>query len=80
MQVHSDVRRLGSKSKPVVFVEVQPEAEEAQALVRTVDQQHQEMLDDALRGEKEREEEDHEWLLMCGDGDDPTRGRHLRTW
>lgn len=32
------------------------------------------MLDDALRGEKEREEEGHEWLLMCGDGDDLTRG------
>lgn len=37
-----------------MFVEIQPEAEEAQALVWTVYQQHQEMLDDALRGERER--------------------------
>lgn len=40
------------QTAPVVLVEVQPEAEEAQALVRAVDQQHQEVLDDALRAEE----------------------------
>lgn len=73
-------RQLGSKIKPVVLVEIQPEAEEAQALVWTVYQQHQEMLNDALRGEKKREEEDTEWLWTWGNGDDLTRGRRLRTW
>lgn len=41
-----------NQTAPVVLVEVQPEAEEAQALVWAVDQQHQEVLDDALRAEE----------------------------
>ena len=38
--------------KPVVFIEVQPEAEETQALVGAGHQQHQELLDDALKEAK----------------------------
>lgn len=50
------------KGKPVVFIEVQSEAEETQTLIRTCHQQHQELLDDALydgqgagRGQKRKE-------------------------
>lgn len=35
--------------KPVVLVEVQSETEEAETLIRTCHQQHEELLDDALR-------------------------------
>lgn len=47
------------KGKPVMFIEVQSEAEEPQALVCTGHQQHQEMLDDALREEEGREDGEH---------------------
>lgn len=47
-----EMEKQRRESVPVVLVEVQPEAEEAQALVRAVDQQHQEMLDDALPGRR----------------------------
>lgn len=42
-----------------MFIEVQSEAEEPQALVCTGHQQHQEMLDDALREEEGREDGEH---------------------
>lgn len=45
-------QRSKTQTTPVVLVEVQPKAKEAQALVRAVDQQHQEVLDDALRTEE----------------------------
>lgn len=48
-----DIGRFGFKVKPVVLIEVQSEAEEAQALIRTGHQQHQELLDNALRGRDE---------------------------
>lgn len=37
------------KGKPVVLIEVQSEAEETQTLIRAGHQQHQELLDDALK-------------------------------
>lgn len=39
-----------------MLIEVQSEAEEAQALIGTGHQQHQELLDDALRGRDEGKE------------------------
>lgn len=35
-----------------MFIEVQPEAKETQTLIQTGHQQHQELLDDALREEQ----------------------------
>lgn len=39
-----------------MLIEVQSEAEEAQTLIGTGHQQHQELLDDALRGRDEGKE------------------------
>lgn len=48
----SEMQKNKTQTAPVVLVEVQSEAEEAQALVWAVNQQHQEVLDDALRAEE----------------------------
>lgn len=63
---------LAARFLPVVLIEVQSEAEEAQALVCTGHQQHQEVLDDALR---EEEEEGHVGLRRRCEGAQMMEGR-----